>query len=162
MWRLLLLFLLLAAPAVARPFDARVLRVKDGDSVVVERVPQRRVMEIRLAGIDAPEMGQPWGIQSRDALRRMIGGKTVRVEVTDRDRYGRHVGRMWVGRTYVNAEMTRLGHAWAFARYLPDAEIRAGHEAARAAGRGLWSLPPADRLPPPTWRQRNPRAPQPE
>ncbi|MFQ3665097.1 MAG: thermonuclease family protein [Sphingomonadaceae bacterium] len=157
-----LVLLLLAVPVLARPFDARVLRVKDGDSVVVERVPQKRVMEIRLAGIDAPELGQPWGIQSREALRRMIGGRMVRVEVTDRDRYGRYVGRMWVGRTYVNAEMTRAGHAWAFARYLPDAEIRAGHEAARAAGRGLWSLPPADRLPPATWRQRNPRAPQPE
>ncbi len=142
------------APAAARSFEAVVLRVKDGDSIVVRESRTRRVHEVRLAGIDAPELGQPWGIQSRTALRRLVDGRLVTVEVTDRDRYGRLVARVWLGRTYVNAAMTASGHAWAYGRFLPDAAIRSGHDEARRAGRGLWSLPPEERLPPATWRAR--------
>jgi micrococcal nuclease len=148
------------APAAghARSFDAKVLRVIDGDSIVVRDQRANRVHEIRLAGIDAPELGQPWGIQSRTALRRMVDARTVRIEVTDRDRYNRLVARVWQGRTHVNAAMARNGHAWAYGRNPQDSDIRTGHNEARAAGRGLWSLPPEQRIPPATWRARTPRA----
>jgi len=146
-----------AQPAPARVFEAKVLRVRDGDSLLVEEVATRRVHEVRLSGIDAPELGQPWGIQARTALRRMVDGRTIRVAVTDRDRHGRLVARVWQGRTDVNAAMTFGGHAWAFGRSGRDPVLRAGHDAARAAGRGLWSLPPEKRIPPAAWRERNPR-----
>lgn len=154
---LLALWLGIAGPALAARFEAVVVRVKDGDSLVVERVREKRQSELRLFGIDAPELDQPWGIQSRTALRRLVGGKTITVETMDRDRYGRLVARVWVGRTYVNAAMAWNGDAWAFTRYGPDPAITDGHKSARAAGRGLWSLPPSERVPPATWRQRNPR-----
>lgn len=158
--RLLLSFVvLLTAPAAAvTRFEARVVRVKDGDSLMVERKDVKRRSEVRMAGIDAPELAQPWGIQARTAMRRLVQGKQVVIEVTDRDRYGRLVGRVWQGRTYVNAAMTRSGDAWAFDRYLADDAIRAGQEEARKAGRGLWSLPPEKRLPPATWRMQHPRS----
>ncbi len=155
---LLLAALFGAEPALATTFTGRVVRVKDGDSLVVERYDVKRTSEIRLAGIDAPELDQPWGIQSRSGLRRIVLGKDVQVEVTDRDRYGRLVGKLWQGRAYVNAKMTLSGHAWAFDRYLPDKEIRAGQEEAKRAGRGLWSLPEPDRIPPPSWRAQHPRS----
>jgi endonuclease YncB( thermonuclease family) len=155
---LCLLGLAAASPVAAAPrFEAEVVRVKDGDSLVVRRFDVKRESEIRLAGIDAPELAQPWGIQARSALRRMVLGKSVTVEVTDRDRYNRLVARVWQGKRYVNADMARNGDAWAFSRYLPDREIRAGQDAARAAGRGLWRLPPDQRLPPATWRDLHPR-----
>lgn len=156
--RLLLLWaLLIAVPASATGFEGRVTRVKDGDSLLVRRTDVKRTSEIRLAGIDAPELAQPWGIQSRTALRRLVQGRDVRVDVFDRDRYGRLVARLWVDDRYVNAAMTHSGNAWAFARYMPDRAIRAGHDAARAARRGLWSLPPEQRVPPATWRAKHPR-----
>lgn len=157
--RLLLLSALLAAtPAFATSFKARVLRVKDGDSLVIQRYDVKRTSEIRLVGIDAPELAQPWGIQSRSGLRRIVQGKDVTVEVTDRDRYGRLVGKVWQGRAYVNAAMTLSGNAWAFDRYLPDKAIRAGHNEAEKARRGLWSLPAPDRIPPASWRAQHPRS----
>lgn len=155
---LLSLMLLFTTPAAAvTRFEAVVVQVKDGDSLVVERKDVKRRSEIRMAGIDAPELAQPWGIQSRTAMRRRVMGKKVTVEVTDRDRYGRLVGRVWQGRTYVNAAMTRSGDAWAFDRYLADDAIRDGQKAAKAAKRGIWSLPPEKRLPPATWRMQHPR-----
>jgi endonuclease YncB( thermonuclease family) len=159
MFRALLLVcvVLIAAPAAAKIIAGEVLRVKDGDSLMFYRPDVKRTSELRLAGIDAPELAQPWGLQARSALRRKVEGRAVRIEVTDRDRYGRLVGRIWVGPTYVNAYMTQYGHAWAFDRYLKDSRIRAGQDLARKEKRGLWALPPQDRLPPPTWRERNPR-----
>ena len=154
--RLALLLLFVAVPAGATVFNGTVTRVKDGDSILVHRRDVKRTSEVRLAGIDAPELAQPWGIQSRTALRRLVQGGAVRVEVTDRDRYGRLVGRVWQGPTYVNAALTAGGNAWAFDRYLKDPEIRAGQTRARREGLGLWSLPPDQRLPPPTWRDRHP------
>lgn len=157
---LLALLLLAATDLRAERFEALVLRVKDGDSLVVERTPQKRVSEIRLAGIDAPELGQPWGPSARAALRRLVQGRQVTVVVVDRDRYGRLVGKVWVGQVYVNAAMTRSGNAWAVRQYGADAASRAGHDAARREGRGLWSLPPEQRIPPATWRETNPRGPR--
>ncbi len=138
-------------------FNGEVVRVKDGDSLMVRRFDVKRVSEVRLAGIDAPELAQPGGVQARSALRQMVQGRSIRVQVTDRDRYGRLVARVWQDRRYVNAAMTEAGQAWAFSRYLPDRDIRAGQDAARAAGRGLWRLPPAQRVPPATWRDAHPR-----
>ncbi|WP_374388135.1 thermonuclease family protein [Sandaracinobacter sp.] len=154
--RLALLLLFVAVPAGATVFSGTVTRVKDGDSILVHRPDVKRTSEVRLAGIDAPELAQPWGIQSRTALRRMVQDRSVRVEVTDRDAYGRLVGRVWQGRTHVNAALAAGGNAWAFDRYLKDREIRAGQNRARRERRGLWALPPEQRLPPPTWRDRHP------
>lgn len=155
---LLLLAFLGASPGWATSFTARVVRVKDGDSLVVERADVKRRSEIRLAGIDAPELAQPWGIQSRSALRQMALGKDVTVEVTDRDRYGRLVGKVWQGKAYVNAAMTLSGNAGAFDRYMPDKAIRAGQEEARRKNQGLWSLPPKQRISPASWRALHPRS----
>lgn len=156
--RLLLCMALLgAAPAWATTFTARVVRVKDGDSIVVERYDVKRTSEVRLAGIDAPELAQPWGLQARSGLRRIVLGKDVTVEVTDRDRYGRLVGKVWQGKAYVNAAMTLSGNAWAFDRYLPDKAIRAGHNEAERKKIGIWSLPEEQQLSPASWRALHPR-----
>lgn len=138
-------------------FEGMVVRVKDGDSLLIKRLNRDHINEIRMAGIDAPEYGQPWGNEATDAMRKLVLGKRVTVEVTDKDRYDRLVAKVWQDGLYINAEMTRAGHAWAFDRYMKDAEIRAGQNAARKAKRGLWALPPEDRLPPPTWRALHPR-----
>jgi endonuclease YncB( thermonuclease family) len=134
-----------------------VVRVMDGYSLLVERARERRVEEVRLHGIDAPELGQPWGIQARTALRRLAQGQTVRVETLGRDRYGRWLGRVTVGPTELNTAMVAGGHAWAVRAYgASPAQLRA-HREAQVAARGLWALPPDQRLPPATWRDRFPR-----
>lgn len=155
---LLLLLLFLAAPVAGTAFDARLVRVLDGDSLLVERLPQKRESELRLEGIDAPERGQPWGAQARSALRRLVTGQPLRVEVVTRDRYGRLVVRLWAGRTDVNLAMVASGNAWAYRAYDPPRAILNAETQARAARRGLWSLPPDQRIPPATWRERHPRS----
>ncbi|MFT7267615.1 MAG: micrococcal nuclease, partial [Porticoccus sp.] len=50
----------------------------------------------RLIGIDAPERGQPFGNKSREYLASLVAGKTVKIESSKKDRYGRVLGKAWV------------------------------------------------------------------
>jgi endonuclease YncB( thermonuclease family) len=152
------------APRQAQPgglpdeLSGLVVRVADGDTitVLVQREgasPQQH--RIRLADIDAPEGGQPWGRQSRQMLAALVAGQEVRVVRVDSDRYGRLVGRVYLAappELYVNREMVRQGGAWAYLARLRDRSKLAAEADARSAGRGLWALPPAERLAPWDWR----------
>lgn len=133
-------------------FQARVVGVTDGDSITVldEQNQQHRV---RLAEIDAPERGQPWGDRSRQALSALVYGKTVSVQQTDTDRYGRVVARIFADGQDVNRTMVEQGAAWAYRRYLTDETLIATEARARRQRVGLWSMSDAQTVAPWEWRQ---------
>ncbi len=87
--------LLLTSPASAETLTGRVIRIADGDTMTV-LVGARNQMEVRLAGVDAPERDQPFGERSRQNLARLVAGKTIEVRGHERDRDGRVVGQVWV------------------------------------------------------------------
>ena len=93
---------------------------------------------IRLAGIDTPERGQPFGNVARERLAALTMGQAVEVHVEDRDRYGRTVARLEVGGLDVCLQMVADGLAWHYTRYSDDADLAAAERQARAARRGLW------------------------
>jgi len=131
-------------------FEGRVVGVADGDTITV-LTDGRESIRIRLAEIDAPEKSQAFGQRSKQSLSDMVFGKTVRVEQQDVDRYGRVVGRVFVGGTDVNAEQVRQGMAWVYRQYLRDATLLKVEQEARTARRGLWSDP----HPMPPWEYRH-------
>lgn len=128
-----------------------VVRVVDGDTLEIEDGRDSPI-SIRLAQIDAPESTQPYGGRSSEALSVLTLGKLVRADIVDRDRYGRSVAEVHVEGLHVNAEMVRLGHAWAYTRYARSVEIIELEDEARREGRGLWKLPLEDRDAPWIWR----------
>jgi endonuclease YncB( thermonuclease family) len=140
----------------AAELRGRVIEVVDGDSLTL-RVDERPV-RVRLAQIDAPERGQPWWRRSRRALAELGIEREARVEVVDVDAYGRVVGEVYVAGRHLNAEMVRLGHAWAYTRYARSLEVVELENRARRAGVGLWALPEAQREPPWLWRRRGGKA----
>lgn len=154
----LLLLLILAAcaagqhPATASDLTGRVVAIQDGDTLTLLTAAREQV-RVRLVEIDAPEARQPWGNRARQALSEMAFGRSARIEVLDTDRYGRTVGRVWVGGLDVNREMVRQGHAWVYRQYLRDRTLLAVEREARDARRGLWGLPEAERIPPWAWRR---------
>ena len=118
-----------------------VQRVVDGDTVVLaggERV--------RYIGIDTPEVTDGpafYGPEAKEANRRLVEGRRVRLErdITDRDRYDRLLRYVYVDGVMVNAELVREG----FARvldYPPDTRyttcFTALEEEAIEEGRGMW------------------------
>lgn len=143
----------LQAPAAADAADlsGRVVGIADGDTLTLLTADKRQV-RVRLAGIDTPERAQPYGSRARQELSELAFGKEAEVAVQDTDRYGRTVGRVQAGGVDVNAELVRRGAAWVYRRYNRDPSLPALEADARAAGRGLWALPEAQRVPPWEWR----------
>ena len=110
-------------------------------------------VKVRLGEIDTPESRQPYGQRAKQALSDLAFNQQARVVVQDTDRYGRTVGRVYVGSLDVNAEMIRQGAAWAYRQYLKDQSLLVLEAQAKAAKRGLWALPEAQRCPPWDWRK---------
>ena len=147
---LVLALLLAAAPTAAGFFEGRVVGVMDGDTIDVLVGQQTR--RVRLFGIDTPERGQPWYAKSKRALSKRVFGKEVRVNDVDTDRYGRTVGEVYADNVCVGCELVREGNAWVYRRYTDDPVLYQLEAEARAAKRGLWSLPESQRVPPWEWR----------
>lgn len=133
-------------------FQARVVGITDGDTLTVLD-EQNQQHTIRLAEIDAPERGQPWGDRSRQALSTMVFSKTVSVQQSDTDRYGRVVARLFADGHDVNRAMVEEGHAWAYRQYLTDETLVATESRARASRAGLWSVSDNQTVAPWAWRQ---------
>jgi endonuclease YncB( thermonuclease family) len=133
-------------------FSARVVGITDGDTLTVVD-EQKRQHTIRLAEIDAPERGQPWGDRAKQALSAFVFGKTISVQQTDTDRYGRVVGRLFSDGRDVNRAMVAVGAAWAFRRYLTDTSLIEVEARAKRERIGLWSMPEAQTVAPWDWRR---------
>ena len=123
----------------------RVTGVSDGDTITILGSGYREY-KIRLNGIDAPEKGQAYGQASKESLSRMVYGREVRVIWQKQDRYGRILGRVYVGETDVNLSQLSTGLAWYYRKYERDVPARDRatfdqmEEQARRSRRGLWSM----------------------
>ena len=132
----------------AETLEGIVLRVVDGDTLTIQ--VGNASHRIRLSEIDTPEMDQYWGDEAKAALVAKVNGAVIKVTVVDTDRYGRKVGKVWLGERDINRELVREGHAWVYERYLLDETLLRDQEAASSAGTGLWRL--AEAIPPWQWR----------
>jgi micrococcal nuclease len=134
------------APAVAaRPVHSAtvtVTGVSDGDTATVKLDDQS--VRVRLANIDAPERGQPWGRRAEQSLRDMVWKRPVRIDWREVDRHGRPIVTMTlegIDGIDVSEEQVRRGLAWVYRRYSRDARLTELETQAREAGRGLWADP---------------------
>ena len=127
-----------------------VISVRDGDTV--ELLVESRAMRVRLAEIDAPEIGQPWGRRAKERLVALAFREIARVEIVGADGYGRLLGQLYVGDLHVNRQLVREGHAWAYRQYLEDEALLELESQARAQRIGLWQFA-VGAVPPWDWRR---------
>jgi micrococcal nuclease len=133
---------LLAAITVgvhAADFAGTVTHVTDGDSLWVKPMMGGAPREVRLQGIDAPEICQAWGHQSRDALAAQVLHRQVRVTSRGRDTYHRTLAQVSFGGQDVGAWMVSHGHAWSYRFRRDSGPYRQQESRARSARLGLWS-----------------------
>lgn len=137
-----LLVLALVRHIPAEVLTGTILSVHDGDTITLQA--EATIKKVRLAGIDAPELNQPNGIESRDALRQDILNQQVTVDATKQDRYGRSVGKVLLNKEDINLKQVRRGLAWVYTDYIKElsAEDRELYKAAEKAANdehiGLW------------------------
>ena len=145
------LWALLSAPS-ADTLTVRVFRVFDGDSFMV-RV-RGQTLRIRIAGVDAPETGQPHGPESKVVLEKMLGGKRIEIETVGPDPDGYRPARVSWQDYDIAEELVRAGAAWATSGgYGSSEDLRLLETQARAQRRGLWSGEAPE--PPWEWRARH-------
>jgi len=134
--------LLLICGCTSPPDTALVTQVIDGDTIVIEGG-----YRVRYIGIDTPEVypqQEAYGMEAWRANRKLVEGKIVHLErdVSQTDKYGRLLRYVYVDSIFVNAELVKLGLAYAKA-YPPDIKYQDRLEEleteARQAGRGMWA-----------------------
>ena len=126
-----------------------VTRIIDGDTFFVRS--SKSLLRVRLAGIDAPERGQPFASQSHDALKEFLGQKDLLIQKSGVDPKDKKVlVTVEIKGTNVASEMVKEGWAWCVENDSPDAELTKLEKEAREAKRGLW----ADESPVAPWTYR--------
>jgi endonuclease YncB( thermonuclease family) len=122
--------------------------IYDGDTFRVRCSGRER--KIRLCGIDAPELKQSLGIESRNYLRSLLAkaqGQVIVIEM-DRDKYNRTVAEVLFdtpsGEQSVQEEMLKAGFAYHYKQYSGNCHNRDVFDSAEAIGRsqqrGVWQL----------------------
>lgn len=144
-----------------------VLEVFDGDGLRARVTRSNSEVFLRFGFIDAPEMGQPGGVEARDFLLSLVGGREILINILVKsstmssfDRYRRlvcvpflpserpdrsllqHLGDRLLGKPAfrnVELEMVLNGWAWVLDRYGPDQAYFDALDEARRQRRGIWA-----------------------
>jgi len=88
--------------------EGRIVGVTDGDTITLLDADNRQ-HKIRLNGIDAPELGQPFGRASKLHLAELVANREAVAECSKTDRYGREVCRVLVGGADAGLEQLQAG-----------------------------------------------------
>jgi endonuclease YncB( thermonuclease family) len=160
-----LLLALLAQSPCAAALEGRVIHVSDGDTLTVLD-DRMQAHKIRLAGIDAPERGHPFGRKATEALAALAKNQRVTIDGGKTDRYQRRIGIVKVATAGcatcapgvdVGLALVAAGLAWHYRAYEREQssadreEYREAESGARSRRDGLWT--DAAPMPPWDWRR---------
>ncbi len=103
----ILLFALATPVLAAEPtvLTGTVTKVRDGDTIEVGKVP------IRLNGVSAPELREPYGKASKSFMVGLVHGKRVRCELGGDKTYDRYVGICYLGIRDIGEAIIKAGLA---------------------------------------------------
>ncbi|EAI7113703.1 thermonuclease family protein, partial [Campylobacter coli] len=130
-------------------FKAQVIRVIDGDTIEIST--NNKTSKIRFFGIDAPELKQNFGKQSKAALEKILKDKEVYIFSKNKDNYGRIVAIVKLKDVDINQFLVSQGYAWADT-YYTNAYIKE-QEKAQKNKLGLWK--DDNPIEPYKWRKQN-------
>lgn len=144
-------FVLLSGCIERQAPTAKVIKVPDGDTIVVE-LPNKKQLSRDIRYVDAPEREQPFGREAQLALSALLLNAELPVDVIKREQL------LTVDDQPVALKLVASGTAWveagindpAIARQLVDAQ-----RAAQNAQLGLWGQDHALLVPPWTWRRQS-------
>ncbi len=142
-------FFLAIGTAVAAEISGILTEVHDGDTITLTN--WRHTYRIRLVDIDATELTQTRGQDSRINLFHLCALKRAVAETAGEDRFGRTLATLTCADVNANAEMVRRKWAWVFVRFAPsNSPLFALEREARLEKRGPWAVD----APVPPWASR--------
>ena len=129
--------------------EAKVVSIVDGDSL--EIYYENKKEKVRLFGIDAPELNQEYGKESKKYLQLLLLNKKVILLLKSKDKYDRMIAIVLFKNKDINSLLVKKGFAWAYLNY-SDLYIKE-EEYAKKHKLGLWSL--KSPINPQKWRKLN-------
>lgn len=130
------IYLFAAPPSFGGTWDGIVINVTDGDSLTVRK--RHREIPVALSGIDAPELGQPFGAEAKKFVQQNLLHKKVRCSTVATRKDGVLCAEVHFLSGYMrcmNEEMLRNGLAWSCAPKNAHLE-----RIARKKRKGLWAI----------------------
>ena len=120
-----LIALSFSSAALANPYDFKVLKVSDGDTVVFEApfmpAPLKPQLSLRVLGVDTPEKGARAGCPEEEKAAEaasaftknlVANAKSIKVELKEHDKFGgRVLGDLIVDGQRLSALLIQNGHA---------------------------------------------------
>lgn len=146
-----------SAPVLAEKggrFSGTVTHIIDGDTFQVTR--GRKIVKIRLWGIDAPEWDQPYAREITRYLHTIILHKKVKIQYYYTDDYNRLVATLTINGFLLNQLLIEKGYAWVYERYCDRAVCQQWKHAEKEAKinkKGLWRT--QGPTPPWLWKKMN-------
>jgi endonuclease YncB( thermonuclease family) len=119
---------------------AKVIGVKDGDTVEVMDNHNKTTI-LRLAEVDCPEKKQPYGNAAKQFTSKAVYRKTISYIITNKDRYGRSVAKVYYKSKYLSSELIKNGLGWHYKKYSNSKELALLEQKARTQRIGLWVDP---------------------
>ena len=146
-------------PEIARPIRSEdtqykiceTTKVSDGDTIAVDCDGEK--LKLRFCGIDAPELSQPLGAESKALMSELVEGKQVVIRPIEIDRYGRTIAEVEVKGDrkgsngeyeilFVGGEMVSAGMAYHYKQFsgnCPNREVIVSAEnEAKSKKIGVW------------------------
>ena len=129
---------------------ARVVRVKDGDTYVLQT--SSRLFTVRLKNIDAPEIKQNGGYGAYQFISSLINGKIVEYDSTGKDKYGRVLVSAKLNGLRLDSLIIINGWAWHYVNYDNEPMLDFIMQEAIRDRLGLWKCGVDKVCPPWLWR----------
>lgn len=147
--KLKLLFFLLFFQVLLYSQSGTVVKIKDGDTVVVLDKFNNQIT-IRLAEVDCPESKQAFGKQAKQFTADQVGMKVVTYQVISKDRYNRSIAKIFYDGKYLSREIIKNGFGWHYKQYSTSSELATIEILAKKNNLGLWN----EKNPTPPWQFR--------
>lgn len=114
-----------------------VTKVIDGDTIEVRQ--EKRNYKVRLSEIDAPEINQKFGTESKNYLASLVLNEEIELIYITEDRYGRIVAKIYKDNKDINRSMVRNGLAWVYDYYVKDQSLYNDQNLAKKNSFNIWS-----------------------
>jgi micrococcal nuclease len=118
---------------------AKVIGIKDGDTILVLDDYNNQIT-LRLAEVDCPESGQPFGKNAKQYTSSLVFGKRIKFYKTNTDRYRRIIAKIYYDNgKYLSEEIIKAGLGWWYFRYSENKNLGVLESNAKKMKIGLWS-----------------------
>lgn len=131
----------------------KIISVHDGDTF--EIIKKGKKQSCRIANIDAPELKQSFGLESRDSLRLIILDKMVLVDSLGTDLYRREIVSIKVEGRSLDSILIRKGFAWHYEAYSKKPQLKSLMQLSINDGLGIWKCGTIGVCPPWLYRKFN-------